>query len=116
MVLGQAASVRWQPAAGVADLRLPFDVGADSQGDILVADSGNNRVLVFPSMIFVALAGAPATAAVGQSSVNGTAANWNSLNGLTTPQGLYGPVGNSLWTGKIHCMQPIRAITGCCSI
>jgi uncharacterized protein (TIGR03437 family) len=93
LVLGQGSFSTVAAGGGSSGLRLPFDVGADSQGDILVADSGNNRVLVFPSMIFVALAGAPATAAVGQSSVNGTGANWNSLNGLATPQGLYGPVG-----------------------
>ncbi len=93
MVLGQNDFSSVGAGGGSSGLRLPFDVAADSQEDILVSDSGNNRVLVFPSMLFVALTGAPATAAVGQSSVNGTAANWNSLNGLTTAQGLYGPAG-----------------------
>jgi uncharacterized protein (TIGR03437 family) len=71
----------------------PMDVAADSQGNIIVADSGNNRVLVFPPLMLLPLSGATPSYVIGQRETTGARANWNSPDGLATPEGLYGPVG-----------------------
>ena len=65
----------------------------DSNGTIYVADSGNNRVLIYSSLIFLPLAGGPPVGVVGQQAVNGTAANWDSTDGQATPNGLVSPLG-----------------------
>jgi uncharacterized protein (TIGR03437 family) len=87
-VIGTAS---FSSTAGI--LKTPLDVAVDSAGRIYVSDSGNNRVLVFPSLVFLPVAGGGATGVVGQSSVNGTAANWDGSNGLATPDSLYAPAG-----------------------
>ena len=74
-------------------MKAPVDVGVDSNGTIYVSDNGNNRILVFPSLIFLPAAGGSATAAIGQSTTGGTNPNWNSTDGLATAEGLYAPVG-----------------------
>jgi uncharacterized protein (TIGR03437 family) len=72
----------------------PTDVAVDSSGDIFVADSGNNRVLTYPSLVFLPLSGATASGVVGQPSTSGTAADWDSPgNGLATADSLYSPIG-----------------------
>ena len=80
-------------AAGAGNFKNPSDVAVDSSGNIYVADNGNNRVQVFPSLVFLPITGATPTAVVGQPSLSGTAANWNTPDGLATAEGLYGPVG-----------------------
>ncbi len=124
MVLGQTSFGAVGAGGGTTGLRLPFDVATDSLGDILVSDSGNNRVLVFPSMLFLDLAGATATAAVGQYSVGGSSANWNSLNGLATAEGLYDPIGifvdrqDTLYAADagnnrvVHYLKPLTVTPG----
>jgi uncharacterized protein (TIGR03437 family) len=69
------------------------DVVVDSSGSIYVADNGDNRVLAFSSLVFLPVAGATPTAVVGQPAPAGTAANWNSPDGLATAEGLYAPLG-----------------------
>ncbi len=76
-----------------AVLRAPGGVGVDRAGDIVVADSGNNRVLVFPPLVFLPIGGATATAVIGQRDATGAAANWDSPDGLATPEGLAAPAG-----------------------
>jgi uncharacterized protein (TIGR03437 family) len=72
----------------------PSDVGVDSSGDIFVSDTGNNRVLTYPSLVFLPVAGASASGVIGQSSISGVTANWDSSgNGLATADSLYSPVG-----------------------
>jgi uncharacterized protein (TIGR03437 family) len=72
----------------------PSDVGVDSSGDIFVSDTGNNRVLTYPSLVFLPVAGASASGVIGQSSAIGTTANWDSSgNGLATADSLSSPVG-----------------------
>jgi len=80
-------------ASGAGNFKGPTDVGVDSSGSIYVADNGNNRVLVFPSLVFLPVVGAQPTAVVGQQTPSGTAPNWNTPDGLATPEGLFGPVG-----------------------
>jgi uncharacterized protein (TIGR03437 family) len=73
--------------------KAPGAVAVDSNGNIYLADTGNNRVLIFPPLIFLPIAGAAATGVIGQQSASGTAANWDSPDGLATADSLYGPVG-----------------------
>lgn len=74
-------------------LKAPTDVAVDSGANIYVADYGNNRILVFPPLVFLPIAGGAPSGVVGQRDLTGTAANWNASPGLATPEGLYGPAG-----------------------
>ena len=87
-VIGQASFGN----AGANGLRSPAGVGVDSNGSIFVADTGNNRVLAYPSLVFLPFAGGTPTSVVGQQNTNGTAVNWDSTDGLATPNGLYNPI------------------------
>jgi uncharacterized protein (TIGR03437 family) len=78
---------------GGSGLKTPVGVAVDSSGNIYVADTGNNRVLIYSSLVFLPIAGATPTGVVGQGSVSGTAANWDSSDGLATPNSLVSPVG-----------------------
>lgn len=71
----------------------PMDVAVDSMGNIYISDQGNNRVLMFESLVFLPVSGATPTAVSGQQSSAGTSANWNSTDGLATASGLYAPSG-----------------------
>jgi uncharacterized protein (TIGR03437 family) len=93
VVLGQAQFGSAAAGGGATGLQLPLDVGLDSNGNIYVSDAGNNRVVVFPSVLFLPLAGASAMSVVGQHDITGTSPNWNSNSGLATPEGLFGPFG-----------------------
>jgi uncharacterized protein (TIGR03437 family) len=79
--------------SAAAGLRTPGGVALDTQGNIFVADSGNNRVLMYSSLVFLPVAGGTPTAVVGQQTVAGTAPNWDSTDGLATPGGMSGPIG-----------------------
>jgi uncharacterized protein (TIGR03437 family) len=74
-------------------LRAPIDVALDGDRNLFVSDSGSNRVLIFPSLLFLPNTNAVANAVVGQRDTNGTAPNWNTPDGLATPEGIYGPLG-----------------------
>src|SRR5205807_6910716 len=91
-VIGQANFGSSGPGT-TAGLKQPADVAVDSIGNIYVADNGNNRVLIYPSLVFLQVAGAVPASVVGQQTPNGTAINWNSPDGLPTPEGLFAPVG-----------------------
>ncbi len=91
-VIGQGSFNGSGTSQGTA-FKAPTDVDVDSGGNIYVADYGNNRVLEFPSLVFLPVTGAAASSVVGQQSASGTAANWDSTNGAATPEGLYGPLG-----------------------
>jgi uncharacterized protein (TIGR03437 family) len=80
-------------AGGSSGFKSPTDVGVDSNSNIYVADNGDNRVLIFQSLVFLPVAGATATSVVGQATNSGTAANWDSPDGLATADSLYNPVG-----------------------
>lgn len=80
-------------ASPTSVLKAPQDVAVDSSGSIYVSDQGNNRVLVFSSLVFLPLSGATPSSVTGQGTANGTAANWDANNGLSTSDGLYAPAG-----------------------
>ena len=102
-----------------ANLKTPTDVGVDSSGTIYVADNGNNRVLIYPSLVFLPLSGGTPTGVVGQQSTTGVAPNYNSPDGLATAEGLYSPRGDlrrpagHAVCGR-HGQQPGGAISQSC--
>src|SRR5262249_31821879 len=69
-------------------LKGPVDVTTDSSGRLYVSDTSNNRVLIFSSLLFLPISGAVPTAVIGQPSLTVLAPNWNSRDGLATPEGL----------------------------
>jgi sugar lactone lactonase YvrE len=73
-VIGQG---NFSGAAGGTGLKTPTGIATDSNGLIYIADTGNNRVLIFPSLIFLPTAGGVASSVVGQSGLGGTSANWD---------------------------------------
>jgi uncharacterized protein (TIGR03437 family) len=93
VVVGQDAFDAASEGSGATRLRLPVDVAGDGEGNVIVTDSGNHRVLIFPSLLFLPISGAAATAVIGQRDVHSAAVNWNSVNGLATPEGLWAPAG-----------------------
>lgn len=93
IVLGQAAFDVSAAGGGASGLRLPWDVAQDSAGNIYVSDDGNNRVLIYPSLIFLPLSGAAASAVVGQRDLSGSGPNFNSSSRQATPEGLVSPLG-----------------------
>jgi uncharacterized protein (TIGR03437 family) len=74
-------------------LKSPGGVAVDSNGTIYVADTGDNRVLVYQSLVFLPIAGATPSGVVGQQNASGTNANWDSPDGLATADSFFGPIG-----------------------
>jgi sugar lactone lactonase YvrE len=91
MVLGQPGFSSAGAGAGANRLRNPQDVETDAAGNIYVSDGDNHRIVRFPSLLFLPLTNGEATQAVGQSSINGTRANFNSSDGFATAEGLFAP-------------------------
>ncbi len=81
--------------SGAARNRLngPSDVGLDSVGRIYVADTGNSRVLIFPSLLFLPIADAAASSVIGQGDFTSNTVNWNSQDGSATADALFAPRG-----------------------
>jgi uncharacterized protein (TIGR03437 family) len=92
-VIGQSGFGNSNAGTTSAGLKGPTDVVVDSAGNIYVADNGNNRVMLYPSLVFLSVSGAAASAVVGQATTAGTATNWNTPDGLPTAEGLSSPVG-----------------------
>lgn len=94
IVLGQPRFDTSAVGGGNSGLRTPRDLSLDSAGNIYVADSGNNRVLIFPSLFFLSLSGAVATGVVGQRDFAGLGPNFSASQlGLVTAEGLTTPYG-----------------------
>jgi uncharacterized protein (TIGR03437 family) len=83
----------------------PADVALSSTGAIFVSDAGNHRVLVFPTLLFIPIADATATAVVGQRDFISSIRNWNTRDGsasaesLASPQGVYLDRRDTLYVG-----------------
>jgi uncharacterized protein (TIGR03437 family) len=93
IVMGQVTFDAGTAAAGATRLNIPVDVALDKVGNIFVSDTGNNRIVVFPSRLYSSTGGTPAYLAIGQQNLDSSAPNWNSTNGLATPEGLWQPIG-----------------------
>jgi uncharacterized protein (TIGR03437 family) len=118
LVIGQPDFSSVAPGAGANRLRTPGDVMLDGAGSIYVADTGNHRVLIFPSLLFVPLSGGAASQVIGQRDLGTAAANWNSTDGSATPEGLFAPIGllvdrrHTLYVGDtgnnrvVHFLKP----------
>jgi len=91
IVVGQPGFNSALAGAGANRLRNPQDVETDAAGEIYVSDGDNNRVLRFPSLLFLPLTNADAAQVVGQSSMTGTRANFNSSDSFATAEGLFSP-------------------------
>ena len=92
-VIGQSRFDTAGSGNGNSSLRSPQGVTADQSGNIYVSDNGNNRILEFSPLVFLSVTGATATGVIGQSSTSGGASNYNSSDGLATPEGLTSPTG-----------------------
>ena len=92
-VIGQGSFGSAGSGSGSGALKSPIDVSVDSSGNIYVADSGNNRVLTFSSLVFLPLSGGVPTGVIGQRTTSGAGANYDSNDGLATAQGLSSPIG-----------------------
>jgi uncharacterized protein (TIGR03437 family) len=122
IVLGQENFTSNTAAAGAARLRSPIDVVGDSQGRIYVSDTGNNRVLVFPSLVLLPISGGAATGVIGQRNLTGASPNFNTPDGLATPEGLFQPAGlfvdrrDTLYVGDtgnnrvVHFLRPVAVV------
>jgi uncharacterized protein (TIGR03437 family) len=118
LVFGQGQVDSGSAGGGATGLRGPADVAVDDSGNIFVSDTGNNRVVVYPSVLFAQPSGTRAIAAVGQRDLNANAPNWDSSDGLATPDSLLAPVGiyldrhNTLYVGDVgnnRVLQFLRA-------
>jgi len=79
--------------SGASRFQNPSDVMVDNSGTIYVSDTGNNRVLLFPSFLFLPVSGGTAAGVMGQRDLSGRNANWDSPDGLATADGLASPLG-----------------------
>lgn len=93
-VLGQASFTTSAPGSGDSSLNGPGDLTVDSTGTLWVADSGNHRILGFPSAATLAN-GSPATRVLGQRDFVSVDPGL-SASRLNNPNGVFA-VGNSLW-------------------
>jgi len=102
-VLGQTAFSRSSAGVSSSTLRTPFGVASDGTR-IYVADSGNNRVLVFNS--FPIGNGVTASDAFGQDELAASTANDDDQDGDVddnpTARTLNGPTGVSVYSGVVY--------------
>ena len=103
-------------------LKSPTDAPVDSTSNIYVADYGNNRVLTFPPLVFLSVAGGTPISVVGQRDFTGTTPNGNVTNGGASSDGLYAPLGlyidrqDTLYVGDtgnnrvLHFLKPVVVV------
>lgn len=116
LVLGQERFDAALAGGGASGLRVPWDVALDSNGNMYVSDANNNRVLIYPSLIFLPLAGAAASDVLGQKDTSGSGANFNTgqamPEGLASPRGVFIDRRDTLYIGDagnnrvVHFLKP----------
>jgi len=118
-VIGQDALTATSGGSGTP-MNFPSDVTADSSGNIYVCDSNYNRILIFPSLLFLQASGVLASMVIGQSNLGGDSPNFNSTDGRATPEGLAAPFSvfvdrrDTLYVGDagnnrvVHFLKPRR--------
>jgi uncharacterized protein (TIGR03437 family) len=95
-VVGQLDFQSTVSGAGLTSLSAPHHIAADISGRLYVADSGNNRVLIFDSLDDSLFPAADATAAF-------------SLTGFNFPEGIYvNPVTGELWVAEANSGKYLR--------
>jgi uncharacterized protein (TIGR03437 family) len=87
IVFGQTSFNRIVAGATLAGMNSPHHISCDTSGYVYVADSGNNRVLVFPDPHV-------ATAATGEAATS-------AIQGLSSPQSVYAnPATGEIWVAN----------------
>jgi uncharacterized protein (TIGR03437 family) len=109
-------------AASPTSLNGPTDVALDGNGNIYISDTYNNRVLMYQSVLFLPTEGSTPTAEIGQQNLKTTSPNWDSTNGLASPDSLWAPLGlymdrqNTLYVGDsgnnrlLHFLQSAAVV------
>lgn len=80
-------------AASARRFSEPRDVALTAAGDICVSDAGNHRVLVFPSLLYLPIVDAAATAVIGQRDFTAATRNRSAADGAAAADGLTAPAG-----------------------
>jgi hypothetical protein len=88
LVIGQNSFTTLTPATSQIGLSIPTGIEFDKQGNLWVADHGNNRVLRYPPPF---TDGIPADLVIGQGQVNGQPSFTTDTRALTQ-NGLLAPV------------------------
>lgn len=109
--------------ASPTSLNGPRRVSTDSEGRIYVADSGNNRIVVFPDALRLPIADGAAEEVIGQPNLTTSAPNFNSPDGLATPVAIGSPfaafvdrndtlyVGDALNNRILHFLGPAVTVS-----
>lgn len=117
IVIGQANLTSSLAGATATRLRTPGNVAVDRSGRIYVADTANNRVLQFPSLLLLQPGDTQAESVFGQANLTTSNANYNTRDGQATPEGISNPLGlfvdrmNTLYVGDtgnnrvVHVLQ-----------
>ncbi len=122
-VIGQPAFDTFGSGRSSSRMNEPRAVTTDAEGLIYVSDTLNNRVLVFPALLFLPFNAAQADDVIGQPNFNGNNPNFNTPDGLATAQGLFRPVGlfmdrsQTLYVGDtlnsrvVHFLRPAVVVS-----
>jgi len=95
VIFGQPDGVSTSPGASAAALSSPHHLACDTNGNVYVADSGNNRVVVFPNPA------SPQTQPFGQ--------HGQAIEGLNSPQGVYvSPITGEIWVANTGARTYVR--------
>jgi uncharacterized protein (TIGR03437 family) len=94
LVFGQPVFTTSGVGRGAGGLAGPADLSLDSSGNIYVSDNGNNRVVVYPSILFATQTGTQATGVIGQPALGTNSPDWDTPDGsLASGDSLFGPLG-----------------------
>ncbi len=97
IVLGQTGFLMSTPGVSEKQMREPFDVAIDSDGNLWVADMGNHRILRFDNAATIG-SGAEATLVLGQADFSGSG-NGTAANQLNRPNAIDFDAAGNLYIG-----------------